>query len=142
MTNLFRRLQDYCERETFHKFLRYNLVQVASYVLEFSAFMLMTKLTSHLILANCIIKSFAAILVFFLHKNFTFGKKDTKKTFGEIFRFVSMFFVHLVLSSFLFYIFSAFLASGLAKILSDIFCVGLSFLLVRHVVFKESKSSV
>jgi hypothetical protein len=36
------------------KFVRYNLVQVAAYALEFSTFMLIAKIGVHLVLSNCI----------------------------------------------------------------------------------------
>ena len=61
------------------KFIRYGLVQVAAYGLEFSIFMLIMLLGPHLVIANCIAKSISAIFAFFLHKHFTFKKKDYQK---------------------------------------------------------------
>lgn len=121
------------------KFVRYNLVQVAAYALEFSTFMLIAKIGVHLVLSNCIAKAMAAIFAFFLHKNFTFQKKEKEKILGEIFRYAAMLFVNMALGSLILIVLSKFSEEWLAKILSDISCVGVSFLLVRYVVFKDSK---
>jgi putative flippase GtrA len=50
-----------------------------------------------------------------------------------------MLFVNMALGSLILIVLSKFSEEWLAKILSDISCVGVSFLLVRYVVFKDSK---
>ena len=119
--------------------MRYVLVQVAAYLVEFSTFLFAKEVGASLVISNCLAKAFAAIFAFFLHKNFTFQRKEKEEMLGEIFRYTAMLFVNMALGSMILLVLSQFVEDWLAKILSDIFCVGISFLLVRHVVFKDSR---
>ena len=124
------------------KFIRYNLVQIAAYALELLVFLLMMKAWNHIISSNVVAKIMAAIFAFILHKHFTFNKSKTKKFFKEAFKYFAILPINILLGTFILVIISDLLTQQwLSKILSDIFGVGVSFLLVHYIVFKDPKKT-
>lgn len=124
----------------FIKFIRYNLVQVVTYALEFSIFLgILAIWKDHLVIANCISKIVAAILAFILHKHFTFEITDKKRLAREILSYAALNLINIFLSSSILLILSNFLPEWLAKLLSDTMCMVSSFLLTHFVVFRSSK---
>ncbi len=138
MKNISVAIFSWIKSESCRQFIRYNLVQIVRYVLEFSLFLLLPKLSSHLLLSNCTAKTFAATFAFFLHKHFTFKKKNNAKLAKEILCYVALFGIHILLSSAMLLFFYEFFAPWLAKFISDVCYVAISFILVRNFVFKDS----
>ncbi len=125
--------------QNLQQFLRYNLVQLLCYLIEFVIFLLSFKTTTQLLLSNSLAKIIAATLSFFAHKYFTFQKKDNDDLVPEMLRYSALFGLHLVISSGLLLFFSQFLVEWLAKFIADVCCVAITFVLVRNIVFKDTQ---
>jgi putative flippase GtrA len=117
-------------------FARYVAVQLAAYALDMGTFLvLLHGGVAGPVPANVAAKIAAGGFAFFAHRAFTFRLGGTARA-GEAARYAILLALNVPLASVL-------LAALLqvvphpvaAKFLSDVVCVGLTFLLTRHAVF-------
>lgn len=119
------------------KFLRYNLVQISAYVLDIGTFLvLIFLLPSQLVFSNISGKIVAGIYAFYFHKHFTFKSTGKGRVRGELFRFTVLLGLNSLLSTLLLLVLAPYFVEGVAKVIADIICVGLSFFLANKLVFK------
>ena len=128
----------------FKKILRYNLVQVSAYVFDIAIFMgVVFLLPERLALANFCGKAFAGIYAFIFHKYFTFQSVGDGGGKGEALRFALLLIFNSVLSTYLLLLFTPYIKDTFfSKVLADVVCVVMSFLLANKLVFNapERKS--
>lgn len=124
------------------KFIRYASVQVVAYGLDMFAFVVaITFIGLNPILANIFGKIVAGSLAFFLHRNFTFqtaehgGRRQAIGYFSLLGFNVPLTAAALALA--LFFISSP----TLAKLVSDIVCVFITYWISKRFVFVASKGT-
>lgn len=124
------------------QFVRYNLVQVAAYGLDFGGFVLLTHAFSvSPVPANASGKIVAGIVAFLLHKIYTFGQLSWSQAHREMLVYALLLGLNVPLSSaallaLMFVMPSAWPEA--AKIVADTLCVGMTFFITRHFVFRPA----
>ncbi len=126
-------------RKNLRQFLRYNLVQILCYLIEMAIFLILFEMKKQLFFANFYSKIISAIMSFFAHKYFSFEKNRNHNLTSEMLRYGALVAVNLVFNSLFLLFLSQFIIEWLAKIISDICCVFINFILVRKIVFNYTK---
>ena len=123
-------------------FGRYLLVQTASYVLDLGTFLALHQLAAiDPIAANVCGKVVAGCLAFALHRAFTFRVRGQTDAYWQATRYFSLLAVNTPLSSgVLALLLPVISASVVAKFVSDVICVVLTFALTRSFVFPRGNS--
>jgi putative flippase GtrA len=123
-------------------FARYLLVQAASYVLDLGTFLALHELAAiDPVLANACGKVVAGCLAFAAHRAFTFRIRDAADTYWQATRYFSLLAVNTPLSSgVLALLLHVIPAPVLAKFVSDVICVALTFALTQSFVFRRHDS--
>ena len=142
-------------------FLRYLLIQVLAYGIDMGLFLFILHL--HLdwdgpIMANVVSKLAAGSFAFVAHRSFTFGVKGSDYASSQALRYFLVLAVNVPVASAILELFlillplvvnlpmvSAFLGliflwlplPVIAKFLSDIVCVLVSYILSKHFIYKE-----
>lgn len=118
-------------------FARYVAVQLAAYALDFGAFIaLLWGVAADPIAANVAAKVIAGTFAFFVHRSFTFRVAGTRIG-GEAVRYGLLLALNVPVASGLLALLLAVVPHApTAKVLADVVCVGLTFLLTRHGVFR------
>lgn len=118
-------------------FARYVAVQLVAYAIDLGVFLLLLHgAATGAVAANVAAKVAAGAFAFVAHRMFTFGVRGRDHIPGQMLRYAILLALNVPLATLLLVAFS-WLVSNLviAKILADVACVGLTFLLVRHGVF-------
>lgn len=124
-------------------FLRYNLVQIIAYCFDFGVFWVLGNLASvDLLIANVAGKIVAGLLAFIMHKSYTFRVSDSGRTSTEAAQYFLLLFINIPLSSGVLAGLITILQGSVAKIASDVICVGITFTLVRIMVFRENAPQI
>ncbi len=126
------------------KFFKYGFVQILAYGIELLVFYLVISLCSEcLVTANILAKSSAAIFAFGSHKYFTFGCKDSDKIAGQAIRYSLLLVMNTFAATYLLVLLTSEtnLLPILAKILSDVVIIFITFLLTYFLVFNKKNSS-
>ena len=119
-------------------FFRYNIVQILAYGLDLGSFSALVHIGTGLILANVAAKLVAGLFAFFMHKTFTFQKRDSGRVWREAIVYFSLLMVNIPVSSAILAGLTAVLPTMAAKVTADISCMALSFLLTRLFVFRAT----
>lgn len=124
-------------------FIRYNIVQIVAYVVDFACFFAMNQLCGlTLTISNVTGKALAGAFAFVAHRYFTFQPSKLGVT-HEFIRYVSLLMFNTGFSSVLLNIFSLYLSPVNAKVLADVASVAISFVLVGTIVFpKEQEAKI
>lgn len=123
-------------------FIRYLNGQFFVYLVDMSVFWILVKLmTIKPLLSNVIGKIVALLFAFTIHKNLTFGISGNKELQKQILRFLFVFWINTILSSFLLTFVLHFLKqSVLAKLFLDIcFFIPNYWLCKRYIFFQPFK---
>lgn len=122
-------------------FGRYLGVQIVAYCIDMGGFLLLDHLTGPLA-ANALSKIAAGIFAFIAHRRVTFkvhGVSDGRK---QLIKYVLLLALNIPLSSGLLALLLPWLAPvALAKFVSDVGCVGVTFLLSRYLVFTHTRNA-
>ena len=123
-------------RDKLVQFTRYFVVAATAYIIDFVGYIFLIYLLFDPIISNLIIKIFAALAGYYLHKNFTFKIKNSKnlttagKYFGSLLLYVP-------LSSFLLYIHLFFFNPVISKVLADFLLFFGTYILSAKFIFNE-----
>lgn len=117
-------------------FARYVGVQLAAYALDFGTFaILLWSALAEPVPANVAAKLVAGAFAFLAHRAYTFRVSGTRIG-GEALRYAVLLALNVpVASALLALVMLAGPSAPVAKVIADVVCVGLTFLLTRHGVF-------
>jgi Predicted membrane protein len=119
-------------------FLRYNAVQILAYGLDLGSFTLLVYVGTELIPANVAAKLVAGLFAFAMHKVFTFQKRGSGRVWREAVVYFSLLMVNIPVSSGILAALTAILPTTAAKVMADVSCMALTFLLTRMFVFRAT----
>lgn len=119
-------------------FARYVAVQLAAYAFDFGTFVaLLWGVAADPVAANVVAKSVAGAFAFYAHRSFTFRVTGTRIG-GEAVRYGLLLALNVPVASGLLALLLVVVPHApTAKVLADVVCVGLTFLLTRHGVFRS-----
>lgn len=119
-------------------FARYVAVQIVAYGIDFGMFLvLIAMLGIGPIAANVAAKIAAGAFAFVAHRAFTFRVAGRQRVAGEAMRYALLLALNVPLASGLLAALLLVIRDPpLAKVLSDVISVGVTFLLTRHAVFR------
>lgn len=122
-------------------FSRYLGVQVVAYVIDMGGFLLMNALLGPLA-ANVVSKIAAGIFAFIAHRRVTFKVHGHGSQHAQLLKYAFLLALNIPLSSSLLALLLPWIApNALAKLVSDVACVGLTFAVSRYLVFTHPRSS-
>ncbi|MDI9238739.1 GtrA family protein [Lysobacter sp. LF1] len=123
-------------------FSRYVAVQIVAYAADMGSFLLATSLLGWQPLpANVLAKLVAGSLAFVAHRRITFGVHGKGRERTQLFRYIALLALNVPMSSgALAVLLHVVHMEVLAKFLADVVCVGVTFLLSRHLVFVSTTS--
>lgn len=118
-------------------FSRYVLVQVFAYALDMGTFLLGSSLLGwHPLAANVVAKAIAGAFAFAAHRHMTFGVNGMGGGRHQFIKYVLLLLLNIPLSSGALALLLLWIEPEvLAKFVSDVICVGITFFLSRHFVF-------
>ena len=121
-------------------FSRYVGVQVIAYGIDMGGFLLLNTLLGPLS-ANVLSKIVAGIFAFVAHRRVTFRVHGLSDGRTQLLKYALLLALNIPVSSGLLALLLPWLAppDALAKLVSDIACVGLTFILSRHLVFTRKR---
>lgn len=126
------------------KLLRYLLVQVFSYSLDMGSFLVFFQVLSQpLIVSNVGSKLISGIFAFFVHRIFTFANKS-ENLVSQGLLYMLLLALNIPVSSLVLSLVSKSVSSAVvAKFISDVLCVALSYWMTKQFVFNNpGKKSV
>jgi putative flippase GtrA len=120
-------------------FVRYVAVQLVAYAIDLGLFVLLFHAgMAGPIAANVVAKIAAGAFAFAAHRHFTFAVTGTHRIGREALKYGVLLALNVpVASGLLALLMLVTPHPTIAKILSDVICVGLTFLLTRHAVFGQ-----
>jgi putative flippase GtrA len=122
-------------------FARYVAVQLVAYALDLGSFLVLLDGGAGPIPANVAAKILAGGFAFFAHRAFTFGVRGRERIAGEAVRYAVLLALNVPLASgLLAVLLLATTHAPTAKVLADVVCVGLTFVLTRHAVFGRGRA--
>lgn len=125
-------------RATFFSLLRYNLVQIAAYAVDYGIFWAFIALApSQLVAANVASKLAAGIFAFLAHKYVTFRKPGRQSLYREIFAYFGLLAVNTVIATALLRALTMLFPPLIAKPIADIVYMPISFLMTKFLVFRD-----
>lgn len=124
------------------KFARYVAVQLAAYAVDMGVFLLLFHgALARAVAANLAAKVAAGAFAFVAHRAFTFGVRGRDRIHGQALRYALLLALNVPLATAMLVVVSWLVPDlVLAKVIADVACVGLTFLLVRHGVFGEPRA--
>ena len=119
-------------------FVRYVAVQLVAYVIDLGVFIALFHAgVAGPIVANVVAKIAAGAFAFAAHRGFTFGVAGMHRIGREALAYGALLALNVpVASGLLALLLLAIENATLAKIVSDVICVGLTFVLTKHGVFR------
>jgi putative flippase GtrA len=124
-------------------FIVYVAVQIVAYGLDFGLFwLIVSHAAMNPIIANVAGKVLAGIFAFGAHKTFTFRASASGRTTHEALRYFLLLLFNIPLSSGLLTILLWFAPPYAAKIAADVIGLGITFVLVRLIVFGSAPPEV
>lgn len=122
-------------------FGRYLGVQVIAYGIDLGTFLALGLVLDPLP-SNVLSKLAAGLFAFIAHRHVTFKVGRQSDLHAQLVKYGLLLALNIPLGSFLLALLLPWVApAALAKFLSDVACVGVTFLLSRHVVFVRSRPS-
>jgi len=124
--------------EIFNKsWARYIVVGAVAYLIDFCSFVITLKLGMSAFNSNIVGKVNGGIFGFFAHRHFTFKVKHGLKI-NQAMRYFFLLALYAPVSSFILKLVMYFIhVSILAKFISDVICIILSYLLTKYIVFMK-----
>lgn len=124
-------------------FSRYLGVQVFAYAIDMGIFLLLSAgWGAQPITANVIAKMTAGAFAFVLHRRVTFTVHGRGGSGGQLFKYALLLALNIpVASGFLALLLPWIAPVAMAKFIADVICVGLTFLVSRHVVFTPPRQA-
>lgn len=120
-------------------FGRYLGVQVVAYSIDMGGFLLLTFVLEPLP-ANVLSKIAAGIFAFIAHRRITFNVHGHSDGRTQLVKYALLLAVNIPISSGLLALLLPWLSPPtLAKFVSDVACLGLTFVLSRHLVFTRTR---
>lgn len=125
----------------FAVFSRYAAVQVGTYAVDMGTFLLAISVFGwHPLAANVLAKSIAGTIAFIAHRRLTFGVHGQRGGRYQLVKYVLLLALNVPLSSGALALVLPWIGpDALAKFISDVLCMGITFLLARHFVFTSSQ---
>ncbi|HLX54930.1 MAG TPA: GtrA family protein [Aquella sp.] len=121
---------------------RYVVVGAVAYLIDFSSFVVTFKLGLSEIGANIVGKVNGGIFGFFAHRHFTFKVKHGLKI-NQAIRYFAILAVYAPFSSLVLKLVMYIIHySILAKFISDVICIILSYLLTKYIVFMKKHQNI
>jgi len=122
-------------------FSRYLGVQIIAYGIDIGGFLLLCLLISP-VPANVLSKMAAGSFAFIAHRRVTFKVHRYGGGRGQLLKYAALLAINIPISSGLLVLLLTWLpVAALAKIVSDTICVGMTFVLSRHLVFTRKRSA-
>ena len=120
-------------------FVRYVAVQLLCYGVDLGIFILVLEhVHASPAVANVASKLAAGLVGFSLHRLFTFRATGQEDIARQAFKYTVLLLLNIPLTSIVLVgLLHIIPGPAYAKIVSDVICVGISFLLTRHVVFRR-----
>jgi len=116
-------------------FTRYLGIQIIAYGIDIGGFLLLCLLISP-VPANVLSKIAAGSFAFVAHRRVTFNVHRYGGGRGQLLKYAALLAINIPVSSGLLVLFLTWVpVAALAKIVSDTICVGMTFILSRHLVF-------
>ena len=124
-------------------FLRYLVVQVIAYVVDMGAFMLILNIfTAEPLVANLISKTAAGSFAFIFQRSFTFRVIHKELIGRQALRYFFVLMINIPLTSVILALTLLWITTPtIAKFLSDIACVGISFVLGKYFIFSGNPNN-
>lgn len=123
-------------------FIRYGLVAVLAYGIDFGGYIFLLGLGYPPVLANTLVKVVAAIFGFFAHRSFTYSIKERDGILKHAARYFGLALLYTPTSSILLYVIMIFLPNPVyAKVTSDVSLAMLMFWITSKFAFTKTKSS-
>lgn len=118
-------------------FLRYVSIQLLAYVIDMGIFLFILHVDLvGPIVANIVAKLAAGICAFFAHRHFTFESATPDSVKTQAIRYFVLLAANVPVSSGILAVIMLWLPMPvIAKLLADIFCVGLSYSLSKYLIF-------
>ena len=125
-------------------FARYVAVQLAAYAIDLGAFVLLFHAgVAGPITANVVAKIAAGVFAFAAHRHYTVRVAGTQRIGREALKYGVLLAANVPVASALLALLMLVIANAtLAKIASDVICVGLTFFLTKHGVFGQGSRAI
>jgi putative flippase GtrA len=127
-------------KQSANEFVRYFLVQVAAYAVEWAAYLAARHFNVDILPANVAAKVTALCFAFFSHRAFTFRTHQGHVLWQAV-RYLAGFAFNTTISTFLLWVFHTQLQLPEvgAKILADTLIVAASFVIAKKLIFRTAK---
>ena len=121
-------------------FIRYVLIQVIAYILEMGVFIILIKSSLlGLLFANVGAKLTAGISAFVMHRKFTFKSDQSGSLEKQAIRYFLLLSINIPISSAVLSLIFGWIGSPeLAKFISDLICLVLTYIVSKKLVFIRS----
>lgn len=118
-------------------FVRYTAIQLLAYSIDMGAFLItLSIIMDSPISANVIAKFAAGLFAFFAHRHFTFRAADGVAASGQAIKYFFLLALNIPLASaILALLLMWFHEPVVAKFISDVICVGFTYVLSKHFIF-------
>lgn len=121
--------------------IRYGLVQVTAYAVDMGLFIVLSHLGAAPLVSNAFSKIASAVFSYNAHQRFTFsasGGGGKQRQWRQIALYFGLMAVNIPIASVILSLLMAIVSPlVLAKFLSDVACVFLSYLQTRYIVFRR-----
>lgn len=118
------------------EFGRYVGVQLLAYALEWAVYLGVRAVGLGPLPSNAVGKAVALVFAFFCHRSFTFRSQDSRVGQQAV-RYFATFLVNVVISTSLLWLLDRYLPEWIAKGVSDVVAVFVSYLLAKRIVFRS-----
>ncbi len=124
-------------------FARYVAVQIVGYGLDLGLFLLLVvPVGQTAVVANIFAKVCAGVFAFLAHRYFTFETATEGRHGRQAVLYIALWSLNVPLSTGLLALFLLFgVPAVIAKVVADVFCVGLNYWLSKRYIFTGSRSS-
>jgi len=122
-------------------FVRYIIVQLLAYAIDMGGMLLIVQTGfAGVIVANIVAKTAAALFAFFSHRSFTFRVAQSSSASRQVPRYLLLLMFNVIFASIVLGFLLLWIPNPVvAKIISDLISVGLSFALSRRFVFSPNR---
>jgi putative flippase GtrA len=120
----------------------YVLVQLIAYVVEMACFSLaFSSIGFDVVIANLISKIFAGFFAFIAHRKFTFSEAENSNLVFQAIKYFILLSLNIPASSIFISLFVLLIPNPfIAKFLSDLICVAVTFFVSKKIIFTSSNS--
>lgn len=119
---------------------RYVAVQLVAYGLDYGAYLLVFHASGNALGANVVGKIMAGAFAFVAHRLFTFRSSDGPAG-AQLLRYAALLALNIPLSSLCLYVLLGWMPPLAAKVVADVACVAVTFVLSRALVFSRGRGA-